>query len=203
MADVSLNETTEVTIVDGSSNNGNELVVNSDGSLIAAPTDGKQVTYSAGFSGSVAALLATDVFTILGSATKTIRVTCIKMSATTTAGSGLSINLTLVKRSTADSGGTSTTATIVPHDSASAAGTAVIRNYTVNPTLGTAVGIVRSERLTTGTTGTSSGIIDWEFGTRPGQALVLRGTSEQLCMNFGTVTITGSVIAFCIEWTEE
>lgn len=166
-------------------------------------TEGVKPTYSAAFSGTVAAALATDVFTILGSATKTIRITNIRMSATTTAGSGLSINLTLVKRSTADSGGVSTTATLVPHDSNSAAGTAVIRNYTVNPTLGTAIGIVRSERLTTGTTGTSSGIIDWEFGTRPAQALVLRGTSEQLCMNFGTVTITGSVIAFYVEWTEE
>lgn len=33
MADVALNETTEVTIVDGSSNSGNEMIVNSDGSI--------------------------------------------------------------------------------------------------------------------------------------------------------------------------
>lgn len=201
MADIHNGEFNTVSIEDKTS--GVDMTVNADGSTTHALVDGKKITYSAAFTGLVPAAAATDVFTILGSATKTIRITRIVVSVSTTAGSGVAENISLVKRSTADSAGTSTTATLVPHDSADGAATSVIRGYTANPTLGTAVGTLRAVRSAATTAGSIVQEIEWIFGNRPAKAIVLRGTSEQLCVNFGGVTITGPVSCFSVEWTEE
>src|SRR5262245_64634991 len=72
-----------------------------------------------------------DVFTITGSATKTVSITkmCIS-SVQSTAG----INAWyLTKRSTANSGGTSSNLTEIPYDSNNAAATATTLSYTVDP----------------------------------------------------------------------
>lgn len=179
------------------------VVMASNQTAIPVTTEGQKTSYSAAAVGIVVAAAATDVFTIIGSATKTIRVTRIVASMSTTAGSGIAENASLVKRSTADTGGTSTTPTVVPHDSNNAAGTAVVRSYTANPTLGTAVGTIRVVRSAATTAGTTIQEIVWEFGTRPAQAIVLRGVDQQLCINLGGVTITGPVADFSVEWTEE
>lgn len=179
------------------------VVLASDQSTIPVSTEGAKASYSAGFSALVPAAAATDVFTIQGSATKIIRVTRIAVSITTTAGSGIALNTTLVKRSTIDSGGTSTTASLVAHDSTNTAGSAVVRGYTANPTLGTSVGTIRSNRFQVATAGATENELVWDFGTRPAQAIVLRGTSDQLCINLGGGTITGPIAAFSVEWTEE
>lgn len=174
------------------------------GSVTSVPGDGTKQSYSAAATGIVTVANATDVFTITGSATKTVRITTISVSGTTTAGSGASIPLAIIKRSTADSSGTPATSTNVPHDSNNAAATAVVKSYTANPTLGTAVGTIRSARLEIPAVGGTEQPVTYDFGTRPAQAVVLRGTSEQLCINFGgSVTITTPVISFDVEWTEE
>lgn len=167
------------------------------------PIDGSKATYSAAAIGFVSAASATDVFTITGSATKTIRITHMEVDGSTTSGSGVSLNLQLIKRSAADTGGTFVTDTNVPHDSNSAAATAVVGHYTANPSLGATVGPVRSERKAFAAIGTDTISSDWDFGTRPSQSVVLRGVAQVLAVNFGATTITGPVIDISIEWTEE
>ena len=179
------------------------VVIASNQSSIPVTTEGAKATYSAGFAGIVIAAAATDVFTIVGSATKTLRITRLACSVTTTAGSGIALNATLVKRSTADTAGTSTTATLVPLDSTNPAATTTVRSYTANPTLGTTVGIIRSNRFQVSTAGATENELVWDFGVRPAQSVVLRGATEQLCLNFGGATITGPLGAFSVEWTEE
>lgn len=159
-------------------------------------------TYSASVNGLVTALLATDIFTITGSGTKTVKVYAIKMTFTRTGSTNS--DFILVKRSTANSGGTSTTATNVPHDSNNAAGTATVLAYTANPTLGTLIGRVRDEKAFANVLGTGpSQPIEWKFGNGVDQPIVLRGTSQVLAVSFGGVTMTGSSVDIFIEWTEE
>lgn len=158
-------------------------------------------TYSAAISNLVVAALATDILTISGSATTVVRVTNITVTATGSAGANA--NLTLVRRSTANTGGTSTTPTVIPYDSNDAAGTAVVRAYTVNPTLGTTVGTVRSiKQFVSGVVTAGPGIVQWEFGVRPAKPIVLRGVAQSLALNLVGVTITGGSYDIDVEWTE-
>lgn len=160
-------------------------------------------TYSAAINGLVTAALATDVFEIKGSASKTIKITKLEISGTTTAGSGITIPGTIIKRSTANTGGTSTALTAVPHDSLNAAATATLKAYTANPTLGTLVGGLIAKRITFTQSGAQRPDNIFEFTTRIAQPVVLRGTSESVCVNFGGTTITGPLISIYVEWTEE
>lgn len=193
--------TTSVEVLNETS--GNTLTINSDGSLNAAPTGGVRASYSASTTGLVVAAAATDVFTITGSATKTIRITSVQFGVSTTAGSGILTNVLLIKRSTVNSAGTSTTSVNVPHDSSDAAGTASVKAYTANPTLGTAVGTMRAVRYVVKAIAIPIDDISVDFGIRPSKAVVLRGTSESLCVNLNGITITGPVAGISVEWTEE
>lgn len=173
------------------------------GTVTASVGDGTKSSYSAGIITMNLAALATDFFTISGSATKTIRVTEIFVVFT---GGGVIATAQLLKRSTANTGGTFTTPTAVPHDSNNASGTAVVRAYTLNPTLlGTLVGVVRAERanspLLTSTTNPED--ISYAFGIRPSQAMVLRGTGETLAFNLNGVTLSSGTATAFVEWTEE
>lgn len=192
--DIQIKGTTDGTLI---GNIGDRLKV--DASLNA---ESSAATYSAAVGNLVLPLLATDFFTITGSATKTIRITQLTISATGSAGANQ--NLILVKRSTANTGGTSTTPTAVPHDSNSAAGTATVRAYTTNPTaLGTLVGTVRSQKLfTSGVSTAAAEPITWDFGTRNTQSIYLRGTSQVLALNLSGVTVTSPLFNIFIEWTE-
>lgn len=176
------------------------------GSVTSSPGDNTRSTYSASASGFVPAASATDIFCIKGSATKTVKITSIAVSGTTTAGSGFSASTTLVKRSTIDTGGTSVTDTAVPHDSGDMAATAVVTHYTANPTLGNAVGNLRAHRLSIGTAGGAGNVgplNQWDFGVRASKPIILRGVSEQLCINLGGITITGPIFSASVEWVEE
>lgn len=167
----------------------------------AVPVDGSKTSYSGGAIITTAAT-ATDIFTIAGSGTKTIRVTYVSISLTGTISTTLSISL--IKRSAADTGGTSTAVTAVPHDSANAAATAAVLAYTANPAVGAAVGTMRVEKLDAVTSGgNGSPAIVWDFGMRPAQAIVLRGTAQQLAVNLNATSITGGSANVSIEWTEE
>ena len=167
----------------------------------SSPIDGQKATYSANVTGLVPAIAATDVFTLTGSATKTIRVTKVGLSGTqTTAGP---INIQLIKRSTANSAGTSAAASAMPHDSNSAAATATALSYTANPTLGTVIGTMRSSKLFLPTVTGAPQFLEWLLGSGPAQAVVLRGVSQVLAINLNGATLAGSGFDFYIEWTEE
>lgn len=143
----------------------------------------------------------TDWITITGSASKTVRITSITLCGlSTTAGS---VVVQIVKRSTADSGGTSSAGTAVPLDSNDAAATAAVAIYTVNPTgLGTSVGAADTFYLNLQATGTA-GCASTDYGTRNGQALVLRGTTQQAAINFTGVSLpAGYSLTWRIEETE-
>src|SRR6267143_1654293 len=75
------------------------------------PGNADKPTYSAAIVGMSPATLATDIFTITGSATKTIRISHIEITATATLNGGATF--LLVKRSTANSGGVSSSPTAV------------------------------------------------------------------------------------------
>lgn len=178
------------------------LQLDAAGALKVVQNSVTKPTYSAAISGLVTAATATDIFTISGSGTRTIRVTKISIDGLAAAGGNVTFNL--IKRSATNTGGTSTTLTAVPHDSANAAGTATIRAYTANPTgLGTAVGTVRSNRAFISGVTTTASTEDVEMFGDLGQGIVLRGTGEFLCMNQGGVTITTPALNIWVEWTEE
>lgn len=169
----------------------------------ASPVDGDKETFSASAIGIAPATTPLDVFTLTGSSTRTVRITKITLSGTqTTTGT---IDVLLIKRSTANTGGTSTTPAIVPHDSTNAAATAVFRAYTVDPTLGTAVGNVLARKINIPSAVDdvlhSDGVL-FE-AVRPGQAIVLRGVGEMLAVSLNSVTLTGGNLDCTFEFTEE
>src|SRR5271166_514249 len=144
----------------------------------------------------------TDWVVIGGSATKTVRVTNITVCGTATAAS--TIDVVLIKRSSADTGGTPVSATAVPLDSNDAAATGTVVYYTANPTgLGTAVGNVDAVKLNLGASG-AAGCGSVDFGTRNSQAVVLRGVAQQLAINLNGATVpSGASISYRCETTEE
>ena len=167
-------------------------------------TDGLKATYSATSAIAFAsAATATDIFTITGSATKTVHVLRIGFSGTQTTAAAL--NVLLILRSTANSAGTSATATNVSLDSTNAAATAVVRNYTANPTVGTPVGTIRAVRAFIPTTALASATqyYEFDFGQFSEQALTLRGATQVLSLNLNSVTVAGGAWTCWVEWTEE
>lgn len=170
--------------------------------------DAKELSYSASISSLVMPLLPTDIFTITGSATKTVKIHRLIISGSQS--SAANRDLIVLKRSTANSGGVSTTLTAVASDSTSAAATAVVRAYTTNPIVGTLVGAIRSKlwpllgsaSANNGQFGPDNQAV-FKFGELGSQPIVLRGTSEVLSINFNGITSAGSLMYFSIEWSEE
>lgn len=176
-----------------------ELLVGASGENLSTDHNTTKTSYSAASSFTMG-LLSTDIFTLTGSATKTIRVTRIQISATQSTASAA--NIFLVKRSTANTGGTATTLTAVPLDSTNVAATAVARSYTANPTTGTLVGNLRVNKLFVSAASGSPGTLDWKFGEGT-QAIYLRGATEVLSVNLNAATLMGNSFNIFIEWTEE
>jgi hypothetical protein len=141
-----------------------------------------------------------DVFTITGSATRSVRVTGMGIaSVQTTAG----INAWLLnKRSTANSGGTSAAVTRVPVDSAHPAATATVLQYTANPTAGNLIGSVWSGRVVSPAPASVASYVgrDLDF-TR--QAITLTGVNDVLAWNLnGIVLPTGLSVQAWVSWDE-
>lgn len=159
-------------------------------------------TFSATISGLALAALATDVFTLTGSATKTVRVTKVYFNASqTTAGQ---VGVILLRRSTADTLGTSTAPTATTYDTNNAAATAIAAAYTANPTAGTLVGNISSHRVFVPSAATASDAqgLSIVFGNTGQQYPTLRGVAQQFCINLGGATVTGGSANISIEWTE-
>ncbi len=187
--------------VDNQADLNGRLYVNS------VPLDGSKATYRAASAAVFAsAATATDLATITGSATKTIRVLRIRLTGVQTTAS--EVNMFVLKRSTANTGGTSTTLTNTPLDSANSAATATCRQYTANPTTGTLVGNIDSFKMdvpptAVGANATTVSPLELNFGDLPGQALILRGTGEVVSLNLNGVTVSGGSFLIMFEWTEE
>jgi hypothetical protein len=180
-----------------------ELIGNiSDRLLVSASlTSGTVDTYSAS---NVFTLptLATDVFTISGSATKTIRIYRVLFYLTATTGS----NATIIglRRSSINTGGTSTLLTGVAHDTTNAAATAVVRSYTANPTLGTLVGKMFHFGVYISGGGTIGSIpFSYLIDNPIVEPITLRGTSQLFAVNMNAVTFAGNSARATVIWTEE
>jgi hypothetical protein len=164
-------------------------------------TEGTKATFSYGLIGFTPVATPTDFLTITGSGTKTIRVTRVEIHGIST--SGASVDLQLLRRTTANSGGTSTNPAAVLNDTNNAAATATLTLYTANPTTGTSAGSIRSGKLNLGVAGVGGSLV-WDFGTRNSQGVVLRGTTQSLCINWsGAAVPAGTVLAISIEWVED
>ena len=169
------------------------------GSWIVKDQQKQKATYRAAFVVAPAAS-ATDVFQLIGSATKTVEVTKIIISGTQTTG-GL-VDLYVAKRSTANTGGTSSASTNVPMLSTDAAATAVGAIYTANPTTGTLVGNIYIAAIPlAATTATTNDVIEINFGEN-GKPVILSGVAQALAVNLNGVTVTGGSLKVTVEFTE-
>ena len=182
------------------------LQLSATGSLrVAVQENSDKATYVAATPAFTIGTTPTDIFTVFGSATKTVKITKVTVSQSQTA-AGPETFL-LYKRTAADTGGTRNACVVVPHDSAYAAGTAPVGYYTgaTAPTVnGTTTLLLYSFRGSVGQyTGTSTGgtvpVILFE-ATRPAQAIVLRGTAEGIAING---TAAGNICCCTVEFTEE
>ena len=168
----------------------------------ASNSEGTKATYSAAFAAVTPAASATDIFTITGSATKTIRV--LRVGFSCTAGTAANFTASLIKRSSVDTGGTSTAITPTLHDTTyDPAATATVAYYTANPSaLGTSAGLVRAAQIYA----SASGLLldtQWDFGTRNGQSIVLRGVTQQLAINMNNISLSSGVCSGNAEFSEE
>lgn len=147
--------------------------------------------------------VAGDVAVMPGSASKTIKVTRALVNLRTSGTAAFS-TLQFIKRSAADTAGTSAAMTAVPLDSNDAAATAAPLNYTAAPTPGAAVGPISSyEILNESASSNQAPFLVEAFSTGSGiQPVVLRGTAQQLAVNFSAIVATGTC-SVTFEWSEE
>lgn len=174
-------------------------------------TDSTRATYRASASFTPQATAAVTLFSIQGSATKTVRVKRIMVGGVATA---LSDTLCqLVRTSALGAGGTIVSPTVAKLDTSAAAASAVVSHYTTTlKAAGTPVGgpiatmRLFQDTVTTPTVASREATMVFpERGAPIGQALVLRGTGEFLefqNINAGNLA-AGSVIDYVVEWEED
>lgn len=158
-------------------------------------------TYIAASKAFTMAATPTDACILNGSATKTVYVHRVSVSGVKTT-AGLS-QVTLFKRSVANTGGTAVAGTEVALDSGNAAATAVYQHYTANSTPGTGT-IIYSNYMSfmapTGISDVQPHVIG--FGAGMPQYVVLRGVAQGLAVNLDGATLTGGVLNCVFEWSE-
>lgn len=148
---------------------------------------------------SFAGSSTTDNAVLPGNASNTVLVTRVLVTCTqTTAGI---VTLSVIKRSAADTSGTSSAFTVVPDDSTFASGVSAPLSYTgTGPTAGTAVGNVDTAQFGCNAS-TTAGPNDIYILDRRLKPIVLRGTAQQLALNFGGA-ITGGTLTVTYEYEE-
>lgn len=158
-------------------------------------------TYSATSGMFTVASAATDVCSVAGSATKTVKVRRVSISAVATA--VVTEPVELIKRSAVVSGGTQTADPVTTYDSINVASTVLAEHFTGNPTVGASVGPIAFNFIgfANFTTGLGTQFI-FELGQR-GQPVVLRGVAQSLTVNLLGITPSGAQMNCTFEWTEE
>lgn len=178
-----------------------------------------KVTYSSAFFGLVPPASATDMVCIAASATKTVRVDRIVISGS--AATALSLPITVVRRASLDTGGTAASTTANPgittqiasRDTSLAlntAASATLISYTAVPTINDTSPVYLDSAqlgLAANTVGVVSApvVFDW---SRDINALVqvpslAKGSTQQICVNFNSTSITTGALTGQITWTEE
>lgn len=179
-------------------------------SALYVSSDGTKATYRYCLLAFAMVAAPTDAVVIQGSGTKTLRVKRVKVTGQATAQGSMPVQL--IRRSAANSGGGAalTGITAAKHDTNDAAATATVSSVgTANfASLGASAGIIGVDRLgmsalATGTAGLGEAVI-WDFATRQDKAVIIRGTSDFLCINFNGAAIpAGGVVDFEIEIEED
>jgi hypothetical protein len=145
-----------------------------------------------------------DVFTITGSASKTI--TVIRAGITTVQTTAGLNTWHLLMRSTANTAGTSAAVAAVPTDSTFTPATATVLQYTANPTAGTLVGRVWSGRVDSPVVSTA-GVGEIEksvvFAGLNITPVTLNGISQVLAWNFNGVALPVGLSITALFWWME
>jgi hypothetical protein len=193
-----------VTLKDGGNNNFLVSVTkDAAGNFVPAQClEGVKATYALGVAPLTPAATPTDIVTLQGSATMTVRVLQVAVfGLATTVGS---LDVALILRGAANTGGTSTNPTGVKLDQNDLAATAVITQYSANPSaLGSAIGTIDWQLLNLQTAGSYAQIL-FNFGGNLGRAVVLRGASQWLALNLnGDAVPSGGKVGYALLWTEE
>jgi len=168
---------------------------------------GKQATYSIVVPDYAPYATPTDIFVLIGSATKTIRITEIRISGSATAAAQL--DLYVYKRTADNTAGTraSVAANICQYDSLDDAATAVPYTYSVIPTVLGAGKLIRGvirhyfSALATATAKTEYNL---SFLNNKSKSIILRGVTEALAINLGGAAVpAGLQLYINVEWVEE
>jgi hypothetical protein len=164
--------------------------------------ESSKATYSAVIADFVPAANATDFITLVGSASKTLTLTNVRISGSATASTYQGIYL--YKRTTLDTTGTSTPTAITIHDSQDTAAKGVVNQYTVNPgALGTGT-LLRSDHVGLPAAAAGTTALVWDFGDRAAKAPKLQAATESFCLNFAAAAVpAGTNLHITLEWTEE
>src|SRR5271168_1807754 len=182
--------------------NASQLQSDSTGSL-QVNTEGKKQSYRCGIISFGPLASSSPTISVTGSATKTIRITRIRLSVAATAGAICDVSL---KRFSTLTGGTSASqsANIAKLDTNNAAATAVVNLYTAAATTATAAGVLAAERyeIVTASVSVAPQAIEWDFSNMNAQACVLRGTGDFVGFLFSAIGTTPNGDCW-IEWTEE
>jgi hypothetical protein len=160
-----------------------------------------RATYSMSAASFTPPASATDIATIFGSGSTVIRILQVVFTIT---GTATTLNVSLVKRTTANSGGTPVAMTGLPFDSTSAATTATLTNsYTANPTLGSGTIIDTRKMAVIAAAGAALYPQIWDFDFIGGEPIVLRGTSQGLAINLNATSVTSPLATATFIYTEE
>lgn len=185
--------------------------MSSYGDMNSSITPGATATFMSSDALFSPAASATDIWTMAGSSTKTIKILHIGLHYSgTSAGFGV---FYLLRRSSANTGGTNTTTTPGKMDTNNSASTCTIKAYTANPSaLGT-----QTAQLLVCTISPSAALVNnvsfvqglgdiqiFNYNLT-GQPIVLRGTNDILALNCnGTAPGGGTVkLSISVVFTEE
>ncbi len=171
-----------------------------------------KTTYSAAFIGLVPPASATDTICLAGSATKTVKLTGVRLSGS--AATLITVPITLIRRASVATGGTAALTTanpannISPRDTNNATAPAVPSSYTAVPTItDSSPTYLDSASLTIPVTSAGTVSEPLVFDYSPVQTLLqpvtLRGVAQQVCLNFNTVSISSGLLNGSLTWTEE
>lgn len=168
------------------------VIASNQSTISVAPANAGGATYTISGENYAGYALATDMLTICGSATKTVKIVAMSIRINTTAAALQ--NVKWIKRSTANTGGTATNPVLFPVNSTRAAAPAdcVVSLYSVIPaSLGTVVGTVAYASVVTAlATAAPSGFLMTQVNPAASvislvEPITLNGVNESLCINWG------------------
>ena len=178
-----------------------------------------KVTYSSAFFGLVPPASATDEICIAASATKTVRVDRIVISGS--AATAVELPVTVVRRVSLDTGGTAATTTANPgvttqiasRDTGlatNASASATLISYTAVPTIADTAPVYLDSNtlaLAASSVGVVSAplVFDWsrDIENLMQAPTLVKGSTQQICVNFNSTSITTPLLTGSITWTEE